>query len=698
MSSQSLYRKYRPQTFSDVVGQEHIEQTIRNALAANRISHAYMFCGPRGTGKTTTARLLAKALLCVEAPTADPCGVCESCCAIAEGTHPDVYELDAASRTGVDNVREEIISRVGFSPTRGRYKVYIIDEVHMLSTAAFNALLKTLEEPPAHVVFIMCTTDPHKVPATIVSRCQRFDFRSLSSSEIEVCLAQICEGEGFGCDPEALELIARRAHGGMRDAITALEQVAVFGNGSVTLPAAENMFGDMGSPELAEVFGLIAARDVAGCFRWVQSISAAGIDVAQVARNMTSYARDLFVSSLGDGLAEVHVSAGDPIELRGIAESLGGSDRIAGLMIALGELSSQLRTAADARLSLEMCLARMAHSRADLTLEGLSERISALESGMAAGIATAPVIAETSSTASAPAASAQGVPSSQVVASASATRGGAARPATQADMATRSRDAVIDMEAVLSDPVALRRVWDGIVAELGTLQGAASSLLGGSRPHGDAARGRIAVELPKDAQFARSMLESGDVHADLMECVQKAFGRKVPVVFSLGAPDLASEAPKPERDVTSASQPVPVQPAPASETSFEAPMHEEVPLEAYGHEAPAEASRPVSASRYESGSDSMETGPGPRPASASAVKPESQSVPDATAASESQPVSATMKSESGSQSLPTETPSESRSATIKVAGAEPDDELAALFAEVFGDGVVFRDPDEDAQH
>ena len=193
----SLYRKYRPEVFEDVVGQEHVEKTLMNAIAEGSVAHAYLFCGPRGTGKTTSARLLAKALLCENGPTVSPDGTCPQCLEIAQGTHPDVNELDAASRTGVDNVREEIIGRVNFAPTRGRYKIYIIDEVHMLSTAAFNALLKTLEEPPDHVVFILCTTDPHKVPETIQSRCQRFDFRRFSIEEIVSYLKRICAGEGY---------------------------------------------------------------------------------------------------------------------------------------------------------------------------------------------------------------------------------------------------------------------------------------------------------------------------------------------------------------------------------------------------------------------------------------------------------------------------------------------------------------------
>ena len=206
--AEALYRKYRPQIFEDVVGQEQIERTIKNAIEQDKVSHAYLFCGPRGTGKTTTARLLAKALLCEKGPTPDPDGTCEDCQMIAEGVHPDVYELDAASRTGVENVREEIISRVQFAPTRGRYKVYIIDEVHMLSIAAFNALLKTLEEPPDHVVFILATTDPQKVPETIHSRCQRFDFRRISNESIVSRLGAVCVAEGVEFEGDALDLAA----------------------------------------------------------------------------------------------------------------------------------------------------------------------------------------------------------------------------------------------------------------------------------------------------------------------------------------------------------------------------------------------------------------------------------------------------------------------------------------------------------
>ena len=288
MAHQSLYRKYRPQTFDAVVGQEHIERTLRNAVADGKVAHAYLFTGPRGTGKTTTARILAKALNCEHGAGANPDGTCEQCIEIAEGRHPDVYELDAASRTGVDNVREEIIGRVSFAPTKGRYKVYIIDEVHMLSATAFNALLKTIEEPPSHVVFVLATTHPHKVPETIQSRCQRFDFHRIGIDDIVGRLRVIRDGEGFDIDDAALALIARHAAGGMRDAITTLEQLASFTGGTVTVEDVEGLLGEVDAAQLLQIAGLVAQRDVAGCFRWVARFAEEGTDLAEFVRELTA--------------------------------------------------------------------------------------------------------------------------------------------------------------------------------------------------------------------------------------------------------------------------------------------------------------------------------------------------------------------------------------------------------------------------
>ena len=278
---EALYRKYRPSTFADVVGQEHIERTLKNAIEQDKVSHAYLFCGPRGTGKTTTARILAKALMCEKGPTIEPDGTCEECQAIAQGTHPDVYELDAASRTGVENVREEIISRVSYAPTRGAWKVYIIDEVHMLSTAAFNALLKTIEEPPSHVVFILCTTDPQKVPETILSRCQRFDFHRISIESIVARLGAVCAEEGVEFEAEALDLIAHRAEGGMRNALTSLEQLIAYCGGKATLEGAQSLLGSLDNADLSEIVGAIGRRDAAACFNWVAQYVETGADLAQ---------------------------------------------------------------------------------------------------------------------------------------------------------------------------------------------------------------------------------------------------------------------------------------------------------------------------------------------------------------------------------------------------------------------------------
>ena len=382
---ESLYRKYRPQTFESMVGQKHIVSTLQNALTDGRMAHAYLFTGPRGTGKTTTARLLAKALMCEAgggAATAHPDGTCEQCQEIARGTHPDVYELDAASRTGVDNVRDEIINRVAFAPTQGRYKVYVIDEVHMLTTAAFNALLKTLEEPPAHVVFVLCTTDPQKIPETVLSRCQRLEFHRISDADIAERLEFVCTSEGFEYDSEALALVARHARGGLRDALSTLETLSVHGRGTVRVEDARELLGEVADDTLSGMAELVAARDVAGCFARVDEMSSRGMDIEQYVRDFTRHMRNVYVAAVaGKGALR---DAARPEEFVAQAAKFGGADRLAYILDLLGGLEDTLRTSTDQRLDFEVALTRMARPKADLSLEALAARVEALEAELAA--------------------------------------------------------------------------------------------------------------------------------------------------------------------------------------------------------------------------------------------------------------------------------------------------------------------------
>ena len=410
---ESLYRKYRPLTFDSVVGQQHIVSTLEHAITEGRLSHAYLFCGPRGTGKTTMARILAKALLCrnAEAARAEgasgcmPDGTCEECELIAEGNHPDVYELDAASRTGVDNVREEIINSVNFAPVRGKYKIYIIDEVHMLTTAAFNALLKTLEEPPAHVIFVLCTTDPQKILETILSRCQRFDFHRIGNEDIEHRLSYVCEQEGFDYDDEALAIVARHAKGGMRDALSTLEQLSVFGNGSVHADDARSLLGEVSDQILGEFSRAIADRDVAELYGLIRAQVEEGNDLLELTRDLVAHVRDVYVACVAGARAELFEGGSEQAEVLAAEAAAFGehpADRLARVLTVLDDAALEMRGASDVRLVLEIACTRLARPEADITIEALAERVARLEAMVANAAVPASVAA---AQAAAPAAS-----------------------------------------------------------------------------------------------------------------------------------------------------------------------------------------------------------------------------------------------------------------------------------------------------
>lgn len=293
MAYQALYRKYRPTNFDEVVGQTHIIQTLKNAIVQNRIAHAYLFCGPRGTGKTSIAKIFAKTLNCTNSQDA-PCGVCENCKMAANGSHPDIIEIDAASNNGVDEVRN-LIDKVKYAPMQGKYKIYIIDEVHMMTSGAFNALLKTIEEPPAHVIFIFATTEPNKVLPTIISRCQRFDFNKVSMHDIKYRLSVVCKNEGIEIDENGLTLIAQLADGGMRDALSILDQCVAYCSSHIDVDDIRKIYGVVTSEDIGKLFYSVYKKDVDSFVKDIQKYSNMGMDIKRLTADFIHMLKDSLI-------------------------------------------------------------------------------------------------------------------------------------------------------------------------------------------------------------------------------------------------------------------------------------------------------------------------------------------------------------------------------------------------------------------
>ena len=633
---ESLYTKYRPQTFEQVVGQAHVVETLKRAVLEGRTSHAYLFCGPRGTGKTTMARILAKALMCEKGPAALPDGSCEQCRLIAAGEHPDVIELDAASRTGVDNVREEIISRVSYAPAMGRCKVYIIDEVHMLTTAAFNALLKTLEEPPEHVVFIMCTTDPQKILATILSRVQRFDFHAIGNDEMQAHLAYVCKQEGFSYDEAALELIVRHARGGMRDALTSLEQLSVFGAGSIDVAAAADFLGEVSGSILGKVSRAMAHRDVGALFAEVAELADAGRDLLQFTRELAARVRDVYVVAAVPSAEDVVAARGDELDaLRAEAAAYGSADRLSRVLTVLGDASSEMRTATNQRLVLEIALTRIARPGSDLTLDSLAERVADLERQVAilaipgALASAAPIIEKTleqmpsSPVTPQPESPSHPQPSpeehvTEPTAERAATPSPAPAPERPTTPAPEEPPVPSAPAAAPGSPIAsreasderseerradggargggggvtngnLQRLWKQVVDRLVAQVPAKGSLLLSSTAVSDDGE-KLMVSLPKGSHFAARMLERSDVRASVDPVIAAAFGPRqvVYVESSLAGANIA----RAERTPAPAPAPKPV-PAPAPEPQPAAPAEPEKPACPMPWDEPAAQAAPT---------------------------------------------------------------------------------------------------------
>ena len=533
MAYVSLYRQYRPQTFHDIVGQDHVTGTLVNAIQTGQVHHAMLFCGTRGTGKTSTARVLAKALNCVKGPTPEPCNVCDACVSITDGTNLDVTEIDAASHGSVDDARD-LREKASYAPAAARYKVYIIDEAHMVTTQGFNAMLKVLEEPPEHVRFIFCTTEPHKVIEAIRSRCQRHDFRRIRTAALVQDFARICEAEGVDIEPAALELVARAADGSHRDGLSRLDQVLTFAGPKVTLADVAQVLGALPVELRFDLAEALAAHRVADVLACVERVVDAGHDLHQFTREALEHLRDLYVLRVApQSTTLVDVTAETRERLAAQAERFGPGE-LSRMVAIVGDLYLDLRTATDQRLVVEVGLARAAVPEASLDAEALLARIERLERRLSIAGAEGPGVAEPTErkaaappepaaaarpTADSAAPAAAGTGDDRAVAGAK-TRAGTqpgAVPAAQARPRSRAQAAAEPpveeagwgpAEAPARVPVDLdlvRRSWPLVLERVQAASRVTASFLGHGRPVALEGR-RLVVELPRDRKFEAEAL------------------------------------------------------------------------------------------------------------------------------------------------------------------------------------------------